>query len=279
MRLSKYYLQIALFGILLCLQACDNKGEEAHEENKPETVAVETTPVIPYQVVNEFPHDPAAFTEGLQFVDGILYESTGEYGTSDIRKVDPKTGKVLKKQPLEEKYFGEGMTVLNGKVYQLTYREKTGFVYDAATLKLLQTFSFNTTEGWGMTNDGTNLIYGDGSSMLYFLDPATFKEVKQVEVKDPYGPVANINELEYINGHIYANQWQTDNILKIDPKTGKVVARADLRTLRERTGIPQLSGEEKAPEVLNGIAYDAETNRIFITGKFWPKIFEIKLDN
>lgn len=181
---------------------------------------------------------------------------------------------------MADKYFGEGLTVLNNKIYQLTYHEKTGFVYDLATLKQLQTFSFSNNEGWGMTNDGTNLIYGDGTSYLYYMDPATFREVRRIQVHDSYGPVESINELEYIKGYIYANQWQTDNIYKID-STGKVVGRADLSTLRERTGIPPLeaANTQGAPEVLNGIAYDAENNRIFVTGKYWPKLFEIRLDN
>jgi glutamine cyclotransferase len=184
-------------------------------------------------------------------------------------------------QSMDNKYFGEGITVLNGKLYQLTYKEKTGFIYDAKTLKQLGTFSYNTAEGWGMTNDGTSLIYSDGTSNLYYLDPNTLKETKRLQVSDNYGPVSNINELEYIKGFIYANQWQTELLLKIDPNTGKVVAQANMANLRVQGGISSVAearGPED-PEYLNGIAYDKENNRIFVTGKNWPKLFEIKLDN
>ncbi|RYD55807.1 MAG: glutaminyl-peptide cyclotransferase [Sphingobacteriales bacterium] len=281
MSFNKRQLAIAVFIAGLSFQACNEEKRTDEKVEKETTItAVEMTPAIPYQIVNEFPHDKAAFTEGLQYVDGSLYESTGEYGSSDIRKTELKTGKVLQSQKLDDKYFGEGLTVLNGKIYQLTYKEKTGFVYNQATLKQLQTFTFDTGEGWGMTNDGANIIYSDGTSKLYFLDPATLKEVKRIDVNDSYGSVTYINELEYIKGYIYANQWQTDFIYKIDPASGKVVGKADLRNLRERTGIPALgAGGEDGPEVMNGIAYDAAGNRIFITGKYWPKLFEIKLDN
>lgn len=281
MQFKNHYIPLAALVCSLAFQAC-NENNSTEEKKSQETTeaTVEMTRAIPYQVINEFPHDKGAFTEGLQYVDGHMYESTGEYGSSDIRKTDLKTGKVLQSQKLDEKYFGEGLTVMNGKIYQLTYREKTGFVYDQASLKQLQTFTFNNAEGWGMTNDGAHLIYSDGTNIIYFLDPNTFKVVKQIEVKDSYGPVLYVNELEFIKGHIYANQWQTDFIYKIDPETGKVVGKADLRTLRERTGIPPLgSAREGEPEVMNGIAYDATANRIFITGKYWPKTFEIKLDN
>jgi glutamine cyclotransferase len=180
---------------------------------------------------------------------------------------------------MEPRYFGEGMTLLNGKLYQLTYREGRGFVYDPATLKKEQTFTFNAPEGWGMTNNGVYLIFDDGGNVLHYLDPATYKEVKQLTVTDEHGPVNEINELEMIHGYIYANQWQTDNILKIDTTTGRVVGRADLSNLRQRTGIAPISGNPHGPDVLNGIAYDAAANRIFITGKNWPKLFEIRLDN
>ena len=235
--------------------------------------------VITYDIINEYPHDPGAFTEGLEFKDGYLYESTGNYGRSDIRKTDIKTGKVLLSSKMEARYFGEGLTILNGKIYQLTYKEGRGFVYDATTLKQERTFSFNTAEGWGMTNNGTDLIFDDGTNILHYIDPATFKEVKILAVTDEHGPVNEINELEMIQGFLYANQWETDYILKIDTTTGHVVARADLGNLRQRIGIQPPSGNPRAPEVLNGIAYDAATNRIFITGKNWPKLLEIKLDN
>ncbi len=277
-KLSKYCL---LPGLLL-IAACGN-------ENKPVPAATEGTnntannlgvpAVIPYDIINAYPHDPTAFTEGLECKDGVLYESTGQYGYSDIRKIDLKTGKVLLSKNMEAQYFGEGLTILNGKIYQLTYREGKGFVYDLATLKLLNTFTFTTAEGWGMTNNGRYLIFDDGTNVLHYIDPNSYKEVKQLAVTDEHGPVNEINEPEMIQGFIYANQWQTDYILKIDTTTGHVVGRADLGTLRQRAGIPQPTGRKNGPDVLNGIAYDAATNRIFITGKNWPKLFEIKLDN
>ena len=277
------------FLLVVSLQLVACKDENATSESAPATTAdtssssVKATPPkqIEYQLLNKYPHDNAAFTEGLQYVDGALYESVGRYGRSDIRKTDLKTGKILQQEKLDKKYFGEGLTVLNGKIYQLTYQERTGFVYDQKTMKLIMTFPITTAEGWGMTTDGTNLIYGDGTSTLYFLDANTLQQVKQISVTDQYGPVSNINELEYIKGYLYANQWQTDLILKINPADGKIVAIVNLSSLRERSGIPPLSQatDESAPEVLNGIAYDEAGNRIFVTGKNWPNVFEIKLDN
>lgn len=270
-----------LLALPLALAAC---GDDDPAISTPPVDTATTAPgpvpaVINYHIVKEYPHDGTAFTEGLEFVNGHLYESTGEYGSSDIRKVDVETGKVLQQQKLDPKYFGEGLTVMNGKIYQLTYKERVGIVYDAATMKQERTFPLTTGEGWGLTHNDQHLIHSDGTDKLYFLDPATFTEAKRIAVTDQYGPVLYINELEFINGYIYANQWQTDFILKIDPATGKVVARADLGTLRQRANIPLPTGSEQDPEVMNGIAYDAKNNRIFVTGKNWPKLIEIKLDN
>ncbi len=273
-----------LLAVLVQFAACKDtttEGGEGITTDTAHTAAVAPPVQIEYQLLNKYPHDKAAFTEGLQYVDGALYESVGKYGFSDIRKTELNTGKILQQQKLDAKYFGEGLTVLNGKIYQLTYQEHTGFVYDQKTMKLLKTFPIATTEGWGMTTDGISLIYGDGTSTLYFLDPNTFQETRRITVTDPYGPVSNINELEFIKGFIYANQWQTDLILKIDPADGRVAGIANLSTLRERGGIPPLSQitDESMPEVLNGIAYDETNNRVFVTGKNWPFLFEIKLDN
>ena len=273
-----YRYVIILF--LLFLVACNNHSEPATNEAVSSSASEGVPVAIPYQLIKEYPHDPTAFTEGLEFINGELYESTGEYRTSDVRRVALESGKVLVSKKMDAKYFGEGLTVMNGKVYQLTYREHTGFVYDAKTLKLDYSFIFDAPEGWGMTHDSKYLIYDDGTNILHYLDPATLKEVKTLSVTDEHGNVNAINELEYIKGYIYANQWRTDYILKIDPATGKVVGRADLSDLRQKTGIPAWTGtDSKAPEVMNGIAYDSATNRIFITGKFWSKLFEIKLDN
>ena len=275
-RLNKHHW--FLFGFL-CLAACNNESKPTGNEHKTESSDVHVPAVISYDIVNEYPHDPGAFTEGLEYKDGFLYESTGQYGSSDIRKVELKTGKALLSTKLEAKYFGEGLTILDGKIFQLTYREGKGFIYDLATLKLEKAFTFNANEGWGMTNNGACLIFDDGGNVFHFIDPVSFKEIKQLTVTDEHGPVNELNEPELIHGFIYANQWQTDYILKIDTATGQVVGRADLSSLRQRAGIPSPSHNPHAPDVLNGIAWDAVNNRIFITGKNWPKLFEVRLDN
>ena len=262
-----------LLGVLSCKDDTGNK-------NTTGTPAVMRSipAVLQYSVVHEYPHDTKAFTEGLQYADGVLYEGTGEYGASDVRKVALETGKVTAAHKMDDKYFGEGISVLNGKLYQLTYREHTGFIYDAKSLKPEGTFSYSANEGWGMTTDGRRLIYDDGSNLLHYIEPGSFKEVKTLHITDENGAVDNINELEFIKGYIYANQWQTNNILKIDTATGQVVARADLSDLARINGEGR-EYQRGAPDVLNGIAYDAAGNRIFITGKYWPKLYEIKLDN
>jgi len=265
--------------LLVAFAACNNENKPTASKEAPPTETVQVPVSISYDIVNTYPHDPAAFTEGLEYHEGILYESTGQYGQSDIRSVELKTGKVMLKMPMEARYFGEGLTLLSGKLYQLTYREGKGFIYDAATLKKTGSFNFDAPEGWGMTNNGACLIYDDGSNVLHYIDPATFKEIKKLSVTDEHGPVNDINELELIHGFFYANQWQTELILKIDTATGKVIGRADLSGIRQRLGIPALSGRKDAPDVLNGIAWDAQNNRIFVTGKNWPKLAEIRLDN
>jgi Glutamine cyclotransferase len=275
----------AVLLVSICMLASCGGNNTTNEQTTTTTdtaPATETAPPpaqLSCVLVNQYPHDPTAFTEGLEYVDGHLYESTGQYGSSDIRRVELKTGKVLQQQKLDNKYFGEGLTVLNGKIYQLTYKERTGIVYDQKTMKQLKTFAI-TTDGWGLTNDGTNLIYGDGTENLYVLDANTLQEIKRIKITDQYGPVLNVNELEYINGYIYANQWRTEFILKIDPATGKVVGQANLAMVRNQAGIPMLTQmtSEDEPEVLNGIAYDKAGNRIFVTGKNWPKLLEVKLD-
>ncbi len=288
MTIQDAFKKIGVFTLacsIVLLQSCNGNKQDNNEDSQvasTDSIAsgVAIPAVINYEIVKDFPHDATSFTEGLQYIDGILFESAGQYGQSDVRKTELQTGKVIQQRKLDARYFGEGLSVLNGKLYQLTYKERTAFVYDAATLKPLKTFSFETGEGWGLTNDGTNLIMSDGTSTVYFLDPATFKEVKRITVTDQYGPVTDINELEYIKGYVYANKWRQDVILKIDPQSGKIVGIADLSTFRGRAGIPYpVDGNETAPETMNGIAYDAGTNKVYITGKNWPKLFEIKLDN
>ncbi len=278
--MNKLYICIILLSSALAFGSCKGEAEQEQQVNadQPET-NVALTPNIPYTLLKQYPHKTDAYTQGLQYVDGYMYECTGHYGESYVYKYELETGKILEEYKLDDKYFGEGLTVMGDKIYVITWREKTGLILDKKTFKLTGTFALETSEGWGLTNDSTHLVYSDGTPYLYFLDPATLKQVKRIEVRDQYGAVSNINELEYINGYIYANQYETDTILKIDPKTGRVIARSDLRNIRTQAGIPPRSYNEDMPEVLNGIAYDKENNRIFVTGKNWPKILEIKLDN
>jgi glutaminyl-peptide cyclotransferase len=228
-----------------------------------------SAPVIKYRVVHVYPHDPQAFTQGLVFLDGYLYEGTGLNGRSTIRKVRLDTGEVLQVQKLESQYFGEGIAVKGDTLYELTWQSEIGFVYDRTTFKRKGTFSYHG-EGWGLTHDGQRLIMSDGSAFLRFLDPATQKELSRIEVKDAGMPVGNLNELEYVKGEVLANVWQTQRIARIAPKTGRVTGWIDLEGL-------MTAREYQAADVLNGIAYDAAGDRLFVTGKLWPKLFEIAL--
>lgn len=223
-----------------------------------------------YKVVHIYPHDRNAFTQGLVYESGFLYEGTGLYGHSTLRKVELSTGDVIQIREIPAQFFGEGVTICENRLIQLTWQSNTGLVYDKNTLELLQVFSY-PTEGWGIAYDGKHLIMSDGTSTLHFLDPYTFKKTGQIEVFDNKGPVNGINELEYVKGEIYANIWQTDYIARISSETGRVIAWIDLKGL--------LTSEElsKPVDVLNGIAYDEKDDRLFVTGKFWPKIFEIVL--
>lgn len=231
----------------------------------------EDVPVYGYTVLKTFPHDPGAFTQGLVYYkDNILYEGTGMWGESSLRKVDLLTGKVLQIHRLPEEIFGEGITLWKDTIVQLTWQHRKGFVYDRETFTLLREFSY-PTEGWGITHDGTHLIMSDGSATLFVWDPETFQEIKRIEVRDERGPVVRLNELEYIHGLIYANVWQTDRIAIIQPESGRVVGWIDLSGL--------LSPQDRSAkvDVLNGIAYDAQGDRLFVTGKYWPKLFQIQL--
>ena len=227
-----------------------------------------SAPVAGYKIVHTYPHDPGAFTQGLVYQDGYLYEGTGMNGESSIRKVDLSTGKVLLKVDLPRNYFGEGIVLWKDKLIELTWQTKIGFVYDLATFKQLRTFTYGR-EGWGITQDGTRLIMSDGSSTLYFWNPETFQEIGHLDVDDKGKPVSNLNELEYVHGEIYANVWQTERIARISPTTGHVLGWLDLSGLLT-------PAERAATDVLNGIAYDAKLKRLFITGKHWPKLFEIR---
>lgn len=235
--------------------------------------------VLKYNIVNSYPHDLRAYTQGLEFDGNVLIESTGngesasgKRGKSSIRRVDPKTGEVLKIVELTDDIFGEGATVLNDKIYQLTWRNVEGYVYDANTLERLETFPyFAQVQGWGLTNDGTHLIMSDGSEKLYFIDPITKKKVKEVKVYSKRNKIQTINEMEYVNGKIYANLYQSDAIAVINPETGEIEAVLDLSALKTKiTQHPDV-------DVLNGIAYNKATNTFFVTGKNWDKMFEIKI--
>jgi glutamine cyclotransferase len=226
---------------------------------------------LTFKVVNTYPHDRAAYTQGLVMDGGTLYEGTGLNGQSSLRRVDLESGQVLHSAALDPAYFGEGVTTWNDQIIQLTWKSRLGFVYDKAAFKLLKTFNY-PTEGWGLTHDGTSLIMSDGTSILRFLDPVTFQETKRITVTDQGQPVVKLNELEYVRGEILANVWQTDRIARISPETGHVIGWIDLTGLLDQAERPP-----SADAVLNGIAYDAGRDRLFVTGKWWPRLFEIAL--
>lgn len=256
------------------LWACNgnnNQDDTSSEEDNNIDAPINLT----YQVINQFGHDTLAFTEGFTFHDGKLYESTGAPDspeTSDtwIASVDLKSGKYDKKISMGKTYFGEGITFLNGRLYQLTWKDGKGFVYDASTFKKLREFSYKS-EGWGLTNDGINLIMSTGTSNLYYLDPDSLTFIKMLPVQDHNGYVSNINELEYINGFIYANEWLKGNILKIDPTTGYVVGKIDLSRQ-----VAEAKSKYPGAQEMNGIAYDSTTRKTYITGKKWPVIYEVR---
>jgi glutamine cyclotransferase len=232
------------------------------------------TPEYGYQIVHTYPHDRSAFTQGLFYLDGYLYEGTGENYESSIRKVNLETGEVLQKRDLPGEYFGEGIVNWKNKLLELTWKAETGFVYDLATFAPLGQFHY-PGEGWGLTQDGKRIIMSDGSAQLRFWDPETLKEIGRVTVTDHGQPITNLNELEWVKGEIYANIWQTDRIARIDPKTGNVTGWINLAGLL--TPADRIDEGPQQTDVLNGIAYDAAHDRLFVTGKRWPKLFQIKL--
>ena len=223
-----------------------------------------------YRVVNEFAHDVTAFTQGLQYVDGWIYEGTGNYGTSSLRQVKLETGEIEKIRNLDQSLFGEGITVLGERIYQVTYKSQVGFIYDKSSFKEIQKIYYQNREGWGLSHNGEELIMSDGTHVIYFLDPEMFTINRQIEVYDNKGRADSLNELEYINGKIWANRYFTNEIVIIDPETGKVEGRINLK------GILKATDRKTSTDVLNGIAWDEAANRIFVTGKYWPKLFEIK---
>jgi len=232
--------------------------------------AVAQTPEYGYQVIHAYPHDPNAFTQGLEFRAGFLYESTGLKGRSSVRKVKLETGQVLQQIDIDPQYFGEGITVLNQQIIELTWQSETGFVYEQPSFRRLRTFNY-PGEGWGLANDGQNIYMSDGSAQIRIWDPVTLQEKRRITVRDRGQPVLNLNELEWVRDEIYANIWQTDRIVRISPADGRVLGWIDLK------GILIAADRTEQVDVLNGIAYDVLGNRLFVTGKLWPKLFEIKV--
>lgn len=253
------------------------KAVACKEGNKPQTIArfmVIYSDIAPrrygYRVVKTYPHDKEAFTQGLVYDNGVLYEGTGQVNRSSLRRVKIETGEVLNQLNLEPPLFGEGIALLGDKIYQLTWESKVGFVYDKSTFRQINKIYYQT-EGWGLTTIGDKLVMSDGTNVLCFIEPESFIAVSRIEVYDNKVMVSRLNELEYINGEIWANIWQTDLIARIDPKSGKVLAYINLG------GILPVADRDASIDVLNGIAYDPAGKRIFVTGKNWPKLFEITL--
>jgi glutamine cyclotransferase len=265
--------------LLLFIFSCNN------EEKNVETPATDGIPEalnIPYTVLNAYPHDTSAFTQGLEFYKGTLYESTGLATRSTLRTVDYKTGRILSQKKLSDSLFGEGITILRDTLYQLTYQNHAVLVYNPKDFSLIKRLSW-TSEGWGITNDGTKLYLSDGSDKIYIVRPSDFKLLQVIGVRDQYGPVNNINELEFINGYIYANRWGMEYILKIDPQSGIVKGRINLDNILQKNSKADLTYLSKpgtvadSGAVLNGIAYDSTTGKLYVTGKLWPNLFEIQL--
>ena len=266
-------LHLAEIGVFLLLIACVACGNSANRDlPRTDSPPAPNAPVpkYGYQITNIFPHDSNAFTQGLILVDGKLLESTGQEGSSSLRNVELATGKILKKVDVPSPYFAEGITVLNGKVYQLTWQHNVGFIYDAQTLERSGQFPYQG-EGWGLTTDGQSLIVSDGSNRLRYLDPTSFQVTRTITVLDGKNPVDQLNELEFVQGEIYANVWHDERIAVIDPQTGRVKAWIDL------TGLMPEGELQDAEAVLNGIAYNQANNKLYVTGKLWPRLFEIKV--
>jgi glutaminyl-peptide cyclotransferase len=245
-------------------------GVSLATSQRPE-VSLEGATVYNYEILKIYPHDSTAFTEGLEYHEGDLFEGTGLDGQSDIRRVKLETGEILQKVLIPADKFGEGVTEFGGKLYQLTWRSRVGYVYDSKTIKLEKTFKYKT-EGWGLTHDDKQLIYSDGTPNIFFMDPKSLRVTSSIYVTAPDGsPVNNLNELEYVNGEIWANIWYSDLLARINPKTGKISSFVNLK------GLPSGVLNRNSQAVLNGIAYDAAGKRLFVTGKNWAFLFEIKL--
>lgn len=272
---ARSFPALALLAVAVLAQGCG--GTASSDSVRTSDIKTGTgrsekpsTPRFSFKIVRTYPHDPQAFTQGLAFAGGRIYESTGQYGRSSLREVDLETGQVLRIRHLSERYFGEGIALFEGKILQLTWLSNLGFVYERDSFKLLSEFPY-PTEGWGIASDGKRLIMSDGTSTLYFLDPLKLQEAGRVTVKDGETPVGQLNELEFVKGKIYANVWQSNAIAQIDAGTGNVVGWIDL------DGLWAYMDLSRPVDVLNGIAYDPEKDRLFVTGKLWPNLFEIEL--
>ena len=261
----KKFLYAALFGLAIACNETDTT------QTSTSIAAPENPKPVGYSILNTYLHDTSSFTQGLAIYNGKLYEGTGEYGHSGLLQVDLSSGKIQKKIPLDAKYFGEGITVLRDTIFQLTWKENVVFVYAVKDLKKLKEFKIGT-EGWGITNNGQELIVSDGTSNLYYYNPSTFQLLRTQSITEGGSLSYNLNELEYIDGFIYANQWQAPYILKIDPGSGTIVGKIDVTNIWKR-----VKAKDPAVDVPNGIAYDTATKKIFITGKKWPELYEIEL--
>jgi glutamine cyclotransferase len=253
--------------------SCTNNSNNTNSASDTPTQTTNAVPALSYNVVSSQPHDTSYFTEGIEFYGNSLLESTGNYGSSKLVMMDPATGKVQKEVKLDPKYFGEGITVVHDTLYQLTWKERTVHVYTAKDLKKVKELPLNY-DGWGLTNDGKNIIASDGSSNLYFYEPGTFRLLRIQGVTENGNNVININELEYIDGFVWANQWNYNYILKIDPSNGQVMAKIDLTDLANK-----IKAKDPHADVLNGIAYNHATKKIYITGKYWPDLYEVRFDH
>jgi glutaminyl-peptide cyclotransferase len=272
----KFY---AAASLLLLLSCNGNEDKSAGKSSETGGTGVPEATLIPYTIVNVYPHDTSAYTQGLEVFRGVFVESTGRYGFSTIRKVDPVTGKVAMVKKLENKIFGEGLTVLRDTIYQLTWREHIVYVYDPKDFSLLRQMNW-TGEGWGITNDGKSLIISDGTEKLYVVEPAGLKLQSVITVTDNIGPLNNLNELEYVNGHIYANRYGYNFIVKIDPGNGHVIGTMDFTDVLKKYSKADLTYvTNNADEaVLNGIAWDPVKKKMYITGKLWPNLFELQME-
>lgn len=265
---------VSLSAIFLSLIACNNnKGDSNTPDtgNTPAPAVTNAPKSISYSIHQTYPHDTSSFTQGLIVYKGGLYEGTGEYGHSHLLKTDLTTGKIEKQVSLGQKYFGEGITILRDTVYQLTWQEKVVFVYTLKDFKKVKEFPINT-QGWGITTDGKDLLVSDGSSNIYYYDPSTFQLLRTQTITEAGSLSFNLNELEYIDGFIYANQWQAPYILKIEPGSGSIVGKIDLTDIWNR-----VKAKDPAADVPNGIAYDSSSKKIYITGKKWPELYEVQL--